>query len=389
MNLTANENSELRFPAIRVEQGANRVLYAFSFDGKDVLEFADISRLKRSSGGEILGYQRPEVQAHVAEIRAYLESENPMIPNAIVIAFDSTVRFEPLDGLLREGASLGELVIPSVDGSGGSRPGWVVDGQQRLAAVREAQIESFPVMATAFIASSEDDQREQFILVNATKPLPKGLIYELLPSTETRLPSRLLKKRIPSKILSLLNNQPDSPFHGRIRTPTSPDGYIRDNSVLRMLENSLTDGVLYRVRLTASADEGLKSSVELIRNFWGAVREVFSDAFELPPRKSRLTHGVGIVGLGFLMDAICERVQNGATPSSSVFAEEVLRIAPQCRWTEGIWEGGPLHGRKWNEVQNTAADTRLVANQLLSAYRFSLRDRLGSAERLRIETQGG
>ena len=44
----------------------------------------------------VIGYQRLEVPSHAAESREYLESDNPMRPNAVVIAFDPTVRFEPL-----------------------------------------------------------------------------------------------------------------------------------------------------------------------------------------------------------------------------------------------------------------------------------------------------
>ena len=56
------------------------------------------------------------------------------------------------------------------------------------AAIRDARIDSFPVVVTAFITQSEEDQRSQFILVNSAKPLPKGLIYELLPATSGALP---------------------------------------------------------------------------------------------------------------------------------------------------------------------------------------------------------
>src|SRR5436309_1109248 len=87
----------LRLPALEVRQGAERVLYSFAVDGKLLPRFAAVSRLGRGESHEILGYQRPEVLAHVAEIRAYLESDRPMIPNAVVIAFDATVRFEPAE----------------------------------------------------------------------------------------------------------------------------------------------------------------------------------------------------------------------------------------------------------------------------------------------------
>ena len=64
------------------------------------------------------------------------------------------------------------------------KPAWLVDGQQRSAAIRDADLAEFPVAAVGFIAHGEAEQRSQFILVNNTKPLPKGLIHELLPDTD-------------------------------------------------------------------------------------------------------------------------------------------------------------------------------------------------------------
>jgi DGQHR domain-containing protein len=83
------------------------------------------------------------------------------------------------------------------------KPGWIVDGQQRMAAIRDAAISSFPICVTAFVAEGEQEQKEQFILVNSTKPLPKGLIYELLPTTQMTLPS-LLQRRFPAYLTTSL-----------------------------------------------------------------------------------------------------------------------------------------------------------------------------------------
>src|SRR3954449_3314378 len=87
--------NELRLPAIEVRQGPNRTLYSFAVDGKQLPMFATVSRVHRDDNAEIQGYQRPEVLAHISSIRRYLESSDPMIPNALVVAFDKRVRFEP------------------------------------------------------------------------------------------------------------------------------------------------------------------------------------------------------------------------------------------------------------------------------------------------------
>ena len=85
------------------------------------------------------------------------------------------------------------------------RPGWIVDGQQRAAAIRDARVDAFPIFVNAFITEEVAEQRAQFILVNSTKPLPKGLIHELLPATEAPLPLALHKKRLPALLLERLN----------------------------------------------------------------------------------------------------------------------------------------------------------------------------------------
>ena len=180
---------ELRLPALEVRQSKRRFLYSFAIDGKLLPKVTTISRIVRDQNHRILGYQRPEVLSHISEIRNYLESDDPMIPNAIVVAFDKRVRFEPLgDADTSDFSRPGFLVIPIDEGQPDElKPGWIVDGQQRSAAIRDARIARFPVCVIAFITESDKEQREQFILVNSTKPLPKGLIYELLPSTEARL----------------------------------------------------------------------------------------------------------------------------------------------------------------------------------------------------------
>src|SRR6266576_3879310 len=101
--------TELRLPALKISQGQGRTLFAFAVEGKTIPQFADVSRVKRGADGEVLGYQRPEVRSHIAEIRRYLESPSPMIPNAIVVAFDSRVRFEEFDSTRQDH---GTLIIP-------------------------------------------------------------------------------------------------------------------------------------------------------------------------------------------------------------------------------------------------------------------------------------
>src|SRR3954471_7505598 len=307
LGMPKTKRYELRLPALEIRQGRKRRLYTFAVDGKKLPLFTTVSRVRRDER-QIEGYQRPEVLAHVRAIRSYIESADAMVPNAIVVAFDTRVRFEAAEASFDVGyVKPGVLVIPIDDDlPDEEKPGWIVDGQQRCAAVREADVRSFPLCVTAFITASEGEQRAQFILVNSTKPLPKGLIYELLPTTEGPLPPALMRKRFPTFLIERLNYDEDSPFRGMIHTPTTPDGVVKDNSVLRMLENSLTDGCLYHYRDAETGGGDIEEMLLVLKPFWRAVEKVFGEAWGQPPRRSRLMHGVGIASLGYLMDAITD-----------------------------------------------------------------------------------
>ena len=368
--LEMTDRTELRLPALEIVQGNNRTFYSFAVDGKLLPRFATVSRIRRDGDDLLAGYQRPEVFSHISEIRGYIESKDPLLPNAIVLAFDRSVRFIPAESYPSSYSRWGTIIIPlSDDKDPAAKPGLIVDGQQRAAAIRDARVDSFPICATAFIADDEREQREQFILVNSTKPLPKGLIYELLPTTEMRLPSLLQRRRFPAQLLWRLNSDSESPLRGKIRTPTTPSGVVQDNSILKMLENSLSDGVLYRYRETGTGESDVESMVSVLSSFWAAAAKVFPKAWGLPPLRSRLMHGAGIISMGFLMDAIAERYRDAGLPSEDHFRQDLLPLVYVCRWTDGFWDFGPGVKRKWNEVQNTPKDIQMLANYLMVQYK--------------------
>ena len=361
----------LRLPAIQIRQGQHHI-YCFGIDGKRIQDFATVSRVQRDE--TLHGYQRPEVLSHIKAIRRYLESDRALLPNALVFAFDDRVIFESEDlvGLV-DYAVAGSLVIPideTIDDR--DKPAWIVDGQQRTAAIRDADLESFPVAAVGFIAHGEDEQRSQFILVNNTKPLPKGLIHELLPETIGHLPPIYARRRLPAHLMIRLNNDrtslfdDDSPFQGLVATPTAPAGYIKDNSVLKMIENSLYDGALYQYRDPSDGSGDVEQMLLHLKMFWALVASTFPEAWRLPPRKSRLTHGVGIQSLGFVMDALTEGIPAAEIPGADL-GKPLARLKSVCAWTDGTWDFGDGELRRWNGLQNTPSDVRLLTNFLIRA----------------------
>ncbi len=347
----------MEFAALRIRQPSGRQVFAFSAFSEDLLSVASIPHVRRNNRRDLIGYQRPEVASHITEIRKYLESEDAVLANAIVVAFDERVSFEVI--METPSGDYGRLIVPEVDAD--SRPaGFVVDGQQRLAAVSSCSHERFPIFVTALIAATEAEQRKQFVLVNRTKPLPQGLIFELLPEIEGALPTMLERQHLAATLTSLLNLNPSSSLFGLVNTPTSPSGVVKDNSLRRLLTNSLSDGALLSVALDNTEPTARNQCmIDLVSVFWTGVTEVFPNASSLPPTKSRLTHGVGMAALGYVMDYLYLR-RKGTEWTPNYVSECLKMLTPHCAWTSGEWafESG---ARRWNDLQNIDRDIRALS----------------------------
>jgi hypothetical protein len=120
--------------------------------------------------------------------------------------------------------------------------------------------------------------------------------------------------------------------------------------------------------------------LNVLHDYWDALSLVFPDAWGLPPRRSRLTHGVGVVSMGFVMDAICDRFLPNAFPTRDDFVEDLTALAAVCHWTGGTWDFGGIQ-RKWNDLQNTPRDIQLLTDHLLDQYRLLV---LGAGKHLRV-----
>lgn len=357
--------------ALRTKQGGHEI-YSFFMNGGDITRVADISRIERTEDDAVRGFQRREIRDHVRSIVQYLDQGGVLFPNAITLAFSPEVRFVqsrgPKPTQMLDMAQSGSLVIPLRDA--GDRAGWIVDGQQRSLALSEAKNPFFPVPVVAFICDNLQEQREQFILMNKAKPLPTRLINELLPETGgVLLPRELSSRKIPSQLCSHLNKNPTSPFYDlikRISDGGKGTAVIVDTAVIKMIKNSIGSplGALSTFKATGTEQPDITAMYRVLSTYWSAVKEVFPDAWGLPPTKSRLMHGAGIEAMGFLMDRMYAR-HSGKPDEAAAVKADLTKIAPFCAWTEGEWD----HlGMSWNDIQNTPKHIRGLSDALVRIY---------------------
>lgn len=360
--------------ALHTTQGNGIDLYAFFIKGVDVVRVADISRIERDDSDELKGFQRREIRQHVKGIVDYLNQGNVLFPNAIILAMSRDVKFSASRGTKPSGdegiAQSGTLTIPVYEE--GKRVAWIVDGQQRSIALSQAIHRDIAVPVVGFISDNLAVQREQFILVNKAKPLPTGLINELLPETAgIVLPRDLAARKVPSELCNLLNRDPASPFFKLIKRASdrqSTGAMVTDTALMTVIKNSVNNplGALAPFKSSNRASADVKAMYGILVTFWRAVKAVFPEAWGKDPRHSRLMHSAGLVAMGLLMDRIYARLS--ADDDVSVVQRELERVAPVCRWTKGTWES---LGMAWNEVQNTPQDIRKLQDALVRAYATS------------------
>lgn len=370
MSATAAHSLERR--ALRLHQPGEHTLYLFTLDPEHIFQVAEISRMARDDAGQLIGYQRPGVQSHIRDIQSYLGGDDVVFPNSLILALDSSVRFRSSRGPHSSDGSAtgGTLEIPIHEER---KPGWIVDGQQRALALSTVRRTDLPVPVSAFVTDNVEIQRDQFIRVNNTKPLPRGLVTELLPEVTVPISPRLAARKLPSAICDQLHRSEDSPFYGLIRRPSATKNerrttVIADTSVVKMIEESLTSssGCLFPFRNLATGQTDLDAIWKILTTYWTAVRDTFPEAWGLPPAESRLMHGAGIASMGRLMDKVMATVNPHSPDALGRVRAELALVVDVCRWTSGSWE--ELGNVAWNDVQNVPKHVRALSSLLIRRY---------------------
>ncbi|MFT2158572.1 DGQHR domain-containing protein DpdB [Pseudomonas putida] len=337
-----------QFKGVRAQQSADHDVFSFAATPSDILAFSEIERVGRDDQGHLQGFQRHQVASHIRDIRDYLQREDALLPNSIILAF--------LDGV--EIVDLGDGIVQISIDTTYAKPGFVVDGQQRLSALSIMDKPGFQVFVSALVCKDYNELRQQFVLINNTRPLPKSLIYELLPTVDG-LPDRFTSRQFAAKIVDRLNFLPNSSLFGQVKQHTNPKGVLSDTAMQKFVMNSANDGA---IRSFMKYDDFEGRSLEIINNFFYALRVVFKSEWEgLAPRNSRLKHGAGIVALSFVMELIHTHQGNS---SKEGFISGLKLLKRHTSWTSGEWHFSETDRRPWNGVQNTPTDIQLLTNYL-------------------------
>ena len=336
------------------KQSKDLIVFTICAKAKDILGFAQIDRIGRDESGTLKGFQRPQVANHINEIRSYLSKDEAVLPNSVVVAFTSGI-----DIKRKKNSNIAEITISNND----TDKGFIVDGQQRLTALEGLYEKDFEVLVSCIVCSNEDELRKQFILINNTRPLPKTLIYELLPSVDG-LPHRLSSRASAAKLVERLNYDEESSLYGQINQHTNPTGILKDTVIQKIIMNSLSDGALRDLSRYKNAEE---KQFTIISEFFSAVQTVFENAWlDHKPKTSRLVHSAGLIAMGFVMEHL---VATHNIKDKKEFSKKLQPLKEKCSWTEGFWEFGKDNRRPWNGLQFIPRDYLELTQYLIRVLR--------------------
>lgn len=239
---------KLKLKAIHVRQN-ERSFFLFKMKAGDLLNIAYFNRreIDRESG-----IQRPYNTSRSRDIAEYVDEEDSVLPNNIIVNLNKD--------LIKY--SSGELEILHK-----KNVAFVIDGQHRLRAFQYTAKQDFELPVSAFVDLSLAEVAEIFVKINYyQKPVNKSLVFDLLGISEDIFPEFVEAH----KVTKILNETIGSPWFDSIKMLGVGKGIITQASFITALEsNRILDSLL--------SEFTLDQKVKILSNYFSAIKKLFPD----------------------------------------------------------------------------------------------------------------
>ncbi|MBI2861393.1 MAG: DGQHR domain-containing protein [Chloroflexi bacterium] len=206
----------LRVPAVWSRMGGYNC-YTFSISPEYLLKISYVSHRSKGKASDVNTYQRMLARSRLKKIRQYIAGDG-IFPTNIVVNLDKKrLRFEKVK---QEGGSDGG-VLGWLDLRPAYKSAWIIDGQHRLFAYSgDQRAHDGRLLVLAFEGLPPSKQAELFIDINAEqKSVKQSLLQELYSELHWDADEAAIRVRaIVSKAILALDDDPESPFRGRVLT---------------------------------------------------------------------------------------------------------------------------------------------------------------------------
>ncbi|MBG1270024.1 DGQHR domain-containing protein [Nostoc sp. WHI] len=268
--------SKIEIPAFKVIQN-NIPMLLFITTVQMIYERFDVSQ---RISDKTLGYQRSFSKPRIKEIKNYINQEQGIIPNSILVNIDEG-KFSYL-----ENDKL--LTLNNTESLG-----LIIDGQHRIKGCYEANPD-FPLMVVATLGLSVKEQARLFIKINKTqKGVPASLYLDLLNLLEGDIENfdeeGVTAERRATEIATRLNETDESPLYELIRRTGDAGLGIS----LSEFVNQTKDYVEPRTGKLATL--GFEQQYKVFEIYFRSIKAVFLEQWDDP--KSYILKTVGFCGI--------------------------------------------------------------------------------------------
>ena len=245
--MIVESSRSISIDVLRVTQPIGE-FYIGAIRAKDLVDISDfdIRRISTEDGiDSYLGIQRQLNSKRVREIAEYARASDATFPTAVILA----VKEESTDLVKIEGCGdrFYRLTLSNVVSEDEREDvvlfrqiARVIDGQHRIAALRESGDEDFEVNVSVFVGADIADQANVFSTVNLHQTkVSKSLVYDLFELSKSRSPERTCHEAVVA-----LDRAEGSPFYKRIkRLGVSTEGRYGET----LSQATVVEGILQHI----------------------------------------------------------------------------------------------------------------------------------------------
>jgi len=191
----------ISFPCLRVEQPIG-TFFIGVIEAQDLIKisYADIRRPEGRDIERYIGTQRDLSESRVKEIKQYVTTMDACFPTSVILSIESSnANYSEQNRILK--VTRDDKVAK------------IIDGQHRIAGLKDFNNEGFELNVTIFIDMDIEDQAMVFATINLKQTkVTKSLAYDLYEYAKSRSPQKTCHN-----IAKLLNSKKGSPFYRRIK----------------------------------------------------------------------------------------------------------------------------------------------------------------------------
>lgn len=272
----------IQIPTLQVIQNKITML-VFVTTVKMIYERFDVSR---RIDDKKLGYHRSFSKTRIKEIKNYINQEQGIMPNSILVNID--------EGKFNYQENNNLLILEDTDSLG-----LIIDGQHRVNGCYDANPD-FQLMVIATLGLSVKEQARLFITINKTqKGVPASLYLDLMNLLEGDIEDfdgeGVSAERRAREIAIRLNETDESPLYERIRT-TGESGFgISLNEFVNQIRNYV------KPKTGKLANLGFEQQYKVFEIYFRCIKAVFLEQWDNPT-----SYILETVAFGGLMQAFDE-----------------------------------------------------------------------------------